>query len=302
MRSSPDVIGIGEVLVEFTRAADNSWSSGSAGDILNTCFYLARSGVRTGLVTRFGSDPHTTSILQFLEEEGIDRRFARVSSSAENGRYYVSTNHAGERSFRYERAESAARQLLRELDPEPLFRYCSRARLLYLTGVTLAVVQRSDQLSRLLARVKEESSAVIAFDPNVRPSLWASLEEARERMERFIPLVDIFLPSAEDITLLWGAERDREELWERMGLDHVVETRGEMGAILWRDGVRQEFPLIERRSPLDTTGAGDGFNAGYLAGVLKGWESERSVRAGEQVASRVVGVRGAIDSTYRWEE
>ena len=302
MTRSPDVIGFGEVLVEFTRAADNSWSSGSAGDLLNTCFYLTRSGVSTGLVTLFGSDPHTTSILQFLDQEGIDRSFARLLSNAENGRYYVTTNDAGERSFRYEREHSAARQLFSNLDLEPLFHYCAGARLLYFSGVTLAVLQERELLYTFLERVKRESSVQVVFDPNVRLSLWDSIKTAQTIVEEYLPLVDIFLPSSEDIRYLWGAEVERGALWKDLQLDHVVETRGAEGATLWRDGVEHLFPLTETILPLDTTGAGDGFNAGYLCGVLNGWDGGRSVRLGESIASRVVRVRGAIDSTFGREE
>ena len=295
-------IAIGEVLVEFSRDRSEAWSTTPSGDILNTLFYLGRNNCATALLTRFGLDPFRSEITRMLDREKIDISLCRDDPSRPNGLYFIATDIDGESSFHYRRSDSAARSLLDGDDLDPLVTAIAEARFLLVSGITLAILHNRAGLLELMRRVSTETDVTILFDPNVRPALWESTNEARRSIETILPTVDIFLPSAADLATLWGESHNREEIFRGLDLDHVVVKCGAEPTELWTDGVRTLHPVTPAHNVRDTTGAGDAFNAGYIAAIGRGVAPTEAVRAGGALAARVVRVRGAIDETYRAEE
>ncbi len=294
-------IGLGEVLLEFTRGKTGFWRSTPSGDILNTLFYRAREGCSTGLVTRFGDDPFLGEIMHTLDSEEIGHSLCAFDPIRPNGIYFVSTDVTGERSFHYRRADAAARWLFESLDVDALVRRLQRTEFFLVTGISLAILHDRPMLLELLRQVSSETGVTIVFDPNVRAGLWESIDQARLWIEQLLPAVDIFLPSDEDLTTLWGDSYDIAEIIVRFNLDHVVLKRGAEETMLWRDGEETRYSVSPAPYLRDTTGAGDAFNAGYLAAVGRGLSPTEAVGAGQELAARVIGVRGAIDQTFHRE-
>lgn len=287
------------MLLEFTRGETGHWRSTPSGDLLNTLFYLSRSGCATALATRFGEDPFLREIMLTLDSEEIDHSLCSVDSAHPNGIYFVSTDVTGERSFHYRRSDAAARFLFETLDVDALLNRLVDTKFFLVTGISLAILHDRAKLVDLLHRISSESDVTILFDPNIRVPLWESTEEARLWIERVLPVIDIFLPSDADLAFLWGESSDRAELFRRLDLDHVVLTQGERETELWLGGQRRTCVVRPADYVRDTTGAGDAFNAGYIAGLGRGLSPTEAVRSGQELAARVVGVKGAIDRTYR---
>ncbi|WP_328801136.1 sugar kinase [Pseudoroseicyclus tamaricis] len=289
------IVSIGECMIELSEAGQGGlWSMGIAGDTLNTAWYLRRllpEAWRVGYVTRVGEEEFSARILAFLQEAGLE--VAHVQRDAERGPgLYAISLKEGERSFTYWRGQSAARRLAD--DPGKVAEALEGARLAYLSGITLAILEpgRREALLEVLA----QSGVPFAFDPNIRPRLWESMDVARDWVHRASRAAAILLPSADDEAAAFGdtspeATRAR---YAALGVPEVVVKAGG-GPIHWQaegeEGCAQgHAPVV----PVDTTGAGDSFNAGYLAARLQGAAPAAAIAAGHHVAAQVVMARGAL--------
>lgn len=168
--------------------------------------------------------------------------------------------------------------------------------LVHLSGITLAILTEParETLFEALARARA-GGAVVAYDPNIRPRLWSSPAEMRATITRMLALTDIALPSFDDEALHFG-DKDIPATLARMagaGVAEVVVKDGPGPVHLALDGTVVALPTPPVSDLRDTTGAGDAFNAGYLAGRVLGLDAARSVRAGQQLAAAVLASFGA---------
>lgn len=199
-----------------------------------------------------------------------------------------------ERHFHYWRSVSAARLLAD--DTEWLKRGMAGAGLIHVSGITLAILSM-DARTRLwnaLADVRSSGSR-ISFDPNVRPKLWASKDETRVTLARFYELTDIALPSFDDEAALWS-DASPEATCERFiaaGVREGVIKNGAGSVTAWSDESRITVKTPAVLDIRDTAGAGDAFNAGYLAVRLTGKNQSGAVAMGHKTSSEVIRHFGA---------
>ncbi len=269
---------IGEGMIELSQidlAAERA-RIGFAGDTLNTAIYLSRLGASVSYVTRLGLDGFSARMLDMLAAEGIDATLVGRHPTRLPGLYAVELDAAGERSFRYWRESSAARTLFTE--GAPGLGDLDGFDVVYLSGITLAILAEPvrDALIDRLAACKAQGATVV-FDSNYRPRLWPDAATARAAFDAMWAASSIALPSMDDEEALWP-ELDEaallDRLW-RLGLREIAMKRGAKGPVLrTADGVRElALPPVGR--VVDTTGAGDSFNAGYLAARAGGATSGR---------------------------
>ncbi|MCU0912712.1 MAG: sugar kinase [Rhodobacteraceae bacterium] len=264
---APEIVCIGEAMVELALSADDPGTAriSIAGDVYNTAVYLARSAParRIGFATKIGTDALSDRMLAEFAAESLDTRLVRRESGALPGLYAITTDPAGERSFAYWRGESAARRMFRS--PGLDLRDLAGARLLYLSAITLAILPPEDR-DRLLdwLGTYRRAGGLVAFDSNYRPALWPDLATARAAVAR-----------------AWG-----------LGVAQGALKRGERGPVALDGTQAPDLPPSPR--VVDTTAAGDSFNAGWLAAHLDGHPSAHCLAAGHGLAVRVIGARGAI--------
>ena len=292
------LLAIGEVMAEIRVGAEGGFVLGFAGDTYNTAIYAAREMQQAGsvgYVTRIGGEPLSTALLQQAVAEGLDIGHIAVDDNRNIGIYAVATDAHGERSFSYWRSQSAARRLF-AVEAAALF--MPRAEITYLSGITLAILTQAarTRLFDLLAELRDTGATKIAFDSNFRPALWEDAATARTTMERMWELTDIALPSMDDEMAIMGADRESVVIDRFAGRewDGIAIKRGVRGPVspFIADADMPHFPPA--RAVVDTTAAGDSFNAGYLAAFLNGAEEVGCMLAGHQLAARVVGAPGAI--------
>ncbi|MER0237296.1 sugar kinase [Fulvimarina sp. MAC8] len=304
-------LSIGEVMIEMSgggQARDEAWRLGFAGDTLNTLWYV-RAGLdperdEVSYFTALGDDGFSDRIADFLNANGIGTCAIRRIPGKRPGLYLIEQKD-GDRRFTYWRDTSAARQLAD--DENALREAISAADCIYLSGITLAILPAAGRalLVDLCAEAKAAGKTV-AFDPNIRPSLWAGLEEARQSVMRLAEAVTIVLPSFDDETAVFG-DADPQTTIERYRSVGVAEIAVKNGAhtIAFRsedeEGMVEALPDIQ---PVDATGAGDSFNGAYLCARLKGATAREAVEVGRDTAAKVVGVHGALaefaDPSGRW--
>ena len=289
-------VAIGEAMIELAALGDDTYKRGFAGDTFNTAWQMSQifGGDRSvGFVTKVGTDKVSEAFFKQLEEDGLDIAGIGRVTDRTMGLYMIDLDGV-ERSFQYWRSESAARLLAD--DQEWLASALEGVGLIHLSGITLAILSSAARV-RLWNVLTDARSrgARVSFDPNVRPRLWTSEDEIRTAMSRFNEIVDIALPSFDDEESLWG-DRSLEMTIARLqtaGVSEIVVKNGD-GAVTAMSGGQQivvETPDVT--GIRDTSGAGDAFNAGYLAGRLSGQDQLAAIACGQKVSGEVIRHFGA---------
>ncbi|MBF9031787.1 sugar kinase [Rhodobacterales bacterium HKCCE3408] len=291
------VTAIGECMVEMAPRDGGGYALGFAGDTFNTAWYLQRlAGERLeiGYLSAVGQDDISDRMLAFMRAAGIRTADVARIEGRSVGLYLVSLRD-GERTFSYWRDSSAARLLAHDLGP---LQGRGAGDLVYLSGISLAILPPEDR-PRLRAAVAEAraAGALVAFDPNIRPRLWESAESLRDETSAMAAGSDILLPSFDDEATIFG-DADPEATCARYaalgaGLCVVKNGAGEIVAAA-PDGAALRHPVTPVDRVVDTTAAGDSFNAGFLAGLAAGLSVRDSIAAGCRVSAKVVQGRGAL--------
>ena len=291
------VVGIGEAMVEFAPVGENTYRRGFAGDTLNTCWHMAQllgNRRRVGFLTRVGADPYSSQFLEFVELSGLDASRILRDPTRNIGLYVISLAGA-ERSFTYWRDTSAARRLADDLGA--LDEAIADAGLIHLSGITLAVVGEEGRRNLLAAlNVARSRGSIVSFDPNVRLRLWPDAETLRRSTRAMMAVTDIALPSFDDEAHVWG-DAEPQATAARIGAYGVPETVVKNGAAEVTVSIGGEIRSLPTRAASeirDMTGAGDSFNAGYLAGRVVGMAALQSCELGQKVAGEVISHFGAL--------
>jgi 2-dehydro-3-deoxygluconokinase len=292
-----NVVGIGEAMVEFAPIGDNVYRRSFAGDTLNTCWHIAQiiqDHGRVGYFTKVGSDAFSEEFINFLTASGIDPVAIRRDATRSIGLYVISLSHA-ERSFSYWRELSAARRLAD--DPNELAAAMLDTGLIHITGITLAIIGEEGRrnLKKALCEARSKG-AIVSYDPNVRRRLWPDESEMRRALCEILEVTDITLPSFDDEAQLWGDASPEETIGRlaQLGVAEIVVKNGSGEVLFLTDGVvsRVATPAVD--NICDTTGAGDSFNAGYLAGRLVGMAPLEACKLGQDLAGEIISHFGAL--------
>src|SRR5262245_45929019 len=290
------VVAAGECMLELSREGEQ-WRLGAAGDSFNTALYLARLGAQVRYLTALGTDPFSEQMRADWSAEGIDLSLVLDDPERLPGLYAIRTDAQGERSFYYWRERAAVRRLFELPGIDAALQAAADCDLLYLTGITLSLFDAAGRQRWLeLARQVRGRGGCVAFDPNYRPRGWSSAAEAGQALRTIASAIDIVLTTDEDERALWnldGAEGSFAH-WQSLGVAEVGLKRGAQGALVRSGGVVVNVPSPAAVQVVDTTGAGDSFNAAYLMDRLQGAPAAEAARAGHRLAGRVVQTRGAI--------
>lgn len=278
---------IGEAMIELSMAGTTA-DVGVAGDTLNTAIYLRRAApdVQVDYVTCLGDDPFSDRIRTFVANEGIGTGTIRQIEGASPGLYAITTSPEGERSFTYWRSTAAARQLFADHDFDVLNGYDA----VYLSGISMAILPQHVRLA-LIGWLQNADLKVI-YDSNYRPRLWESAQVAQEVTKAMWACADIALPSIDDEMHLFDETADEVTARFAQHAGTGALKRGETGPLSLGAPVTQSYPAAS--NVVDTTAAGDSFNAGYLAAILTGQSQTEALAQGHALAARVVQHRGAI--------
>lgn len=287
------IVCIGEAMLELSRAGEN-WKLGFAGDTLNTAVHLARAGHDVAYLTAIGDDEFSSNLLDRIRGEGVDTSLILIHPTRQAGLYAISVDEAGERSFTYWRDTSAARDMyslpaMRQAEEE-----AAAADLVCFSLISLAILPPTGRASLLeLAERVRSQGGEVAFDGNYRPRLWPDAAEAQAARDAAIACSDFGFPTVEDEASLSG-KRSADAVaahWKSLGCAETIVKLGAGGCRL-ADGTIVRPP--ETLRPVDTSGAGDAFNAGYLSARLTGADPVDAALAGHATAAWTIMRPGAI--------
>ena len=287
-------------MIELIAGEGDQATIGVAGDAYNTAVYMTKlthqNEVSVSFVTALGVDQFSGRILSAMAEHGINHSYVERRNDQMPGLYAIETDENGERSFSYWRSNSAAKTLFAEPCSVQMSRLADFD-ILYISGITMAILP-ADMRTRLIKFLTEyrKGGGKLAFDSNFRPRLWEDLQTAREVIMRMWSLTDIALPSIDDETALFG-ESNETDVLKRLnaaGVRFGALKRGGLGPMLIGTSDAPACSFDKINNVVDSTAAGDSFNAGFLSEYIRGATIDEAARKGHEVASRVIQKKGAI--------
>lgn len=297
--TGPRLLSLGECMIEVAPNPDGvSYRLGFAGDTFNTAWYarkLLPAEWSVSYLTRVGRDKTSDEFLEFCRSAGLCTRDIGRDDKKTMGLYRVHLDN-GERNFSYWRSDSAARRMAD--DPAALRDDLNSATAIYFSGISIAILSTSarDTLYQALNTAKAQGKQII-FDTNLRPGLWPDPGTMTSEVARFAGLADLVLPSHDDEQVFYGDKTPKDTLdrYRNYGASVVVVKNGPaqiLAAI--RGKLVVEFAPDPVAQPVDTTAAGDSFNAGFLAGYLCGKSIETSLDQAARLAAKVICGPGAL--------
>lgn len=292
----PEVMTFGECMavlyppdpVTIDAAPLLKWDIGGAE--ANCAIALTRLGISVRFHSRVGNDPFGRKIVSTLVGEGVDTSTVMIDAARPTGVFFREWLVDGARRVFYYRSGSAAANMGPE-DIQPA--HFAGVKALHLTGITPALSERAAATCTHAIALAKAAGVMITFDPNFRPRLW-SAEQARAVLTPLAAASDIILMGHEDAAALFGEGDDEHYLTsaQQLGIPTIVLKRAERGALALVDGQRYEAAVVKAERVVDPVGAGDGFDAGFIAGRLRGKSIAESLHIGAIVGAGSVAHLG----------
>jgi len=298
----PDIICLGEALIDMVSTAHGlnlvqspAFEKAAGGAPTNVAAGCAILGAGAGLMARVGQDSFGEFLRQTLLDVGVDLSCFRLDPDHATQLAFVALDDRGVPEFAFHVKQSADQMLtLSDADLE----YLAAGSIFHFGSITLIHEPARAATLQALEHTLDEG-LLISFDPNLRPPLWPSLDQAYEAMHEVIGQCDFLKVSAEEMTFLTGREdldQGIHALWE-LGPAVVAVTRGPLGCTICNGEAAFDLPAF-RVPVLDTTGCGDAFVAATLVQVLESGEdiTDLSVAALQEIF-RFANATAALTAT-----
>lgn len=297
MTDSLDIISIGECMIEFS--TNESLMNAEimhkyyGGDTLNTAVAAARLGSKVGYITRVGRDSFQTYLLDSWQAENIDTSNIKIVEGY-NGLYIISIQEESRKEVVFYRKKSAATTLSTDDISED---YIQQANIVYSTGIAQSLSASAKGAVKKAFHIAKDKGCLVAYDPNYRERLWDA-DEANEAMEEIIDCVDIIMLNnihdADWLIEQTSPDKIIKYFWDK-GISTVVVKMGKKGCVVGYNGEISTIPS-KGEEAVDSTGAGDAFNGGFLHGIACGYTPFESARLATIVASEQIKKLGAVKS------
>lgn len=268
-----DVIALGELLIDFTdngkSAQGNTiFEANPGGAPCNVLAMLNRCGNPTAFIGKVGKDIFGLKLKATLEEVGIDTSNLIVDEEARTTLAFVETFEDGDRDFSFFRNPGADMLLTAdEVDEEMI----KNARIFHF-GTLSMTHEGVREATKKGIRVAKESGAMVSFDPNLRPPLWKSLDDAKEQVAYGLGQCDILKISDNEIQWFTGEEDYDAGIAKLRGeydIPLILLSMGRDGSRAYYKDLRVEVPSFLQDNTIETTGAGDTFGGCCLHYVLE---------------------------------
>jgi 2-dehydro-3-deoxygluconokinase len=261
----PQIVCLGEPMLEFNRQADGRYLAGHGGDTSNCAIAAARQGAAVGYLTRLGQDAFGDSFIDLWAAEGVDASEVCRDPDAHTAVYFVEHAESGHR-FTYLRAGSAASRMTPQTLPHA---YIAGARVLHVSGISQAISESAcDTVFEAIA-IARANGVLVSYDTNLRLKLWP-LERARAITHAAMRECDIALPGLDDAVHLCGRDDPDgiADFYLGLGAATVALTLGKQGTLV-ATAERRERIGARIVDAVDATAAGDTFDGAFLAEFLR---------------------------------
>ena len=268
-----DVVTLGELLIDFTdngmsAQGNTMFEANPGGAPCNVLAMLNRLGHPTAFIGKVGKDIFGLKLKSVLEETGIDTAGLIVDEDARTTLAFVQTFEDGDRDFSFYRNPGADMLLTAdEVDGELV----KSARLFHF-GTLSMTHEGVREATKKAIRIAKENGAIVSFDPNLRPPLWKSLDDAKEQAAYGFTQCDVLKISDNEIQWFTGEEdydKGIEKLRQEYDIPLILLSMGRDGSRAYYKDLRVEMPSFIQKETIETTGAGDTFGGCCLHYVLE---------------------------------
>jgi sugar/nucleoside kinase (ribokinase family) len=298
-----DLIGLGSAIIDFAPREKGvplnevkAFFPSAGGSVSNILVEASRLGLKTGFLGCVGDDEFGTLVLNDFKAQNVDISHVKRVKGFATGIAFYSVDETGDRHYIFYRFPGYS-------DPETMLKpedidegYIASTKMFHYSEAMLRKALTRETVFRILEVAKEHNVSV-SYDPNVREALWSNREEFQLTQRRVLRLTDVFLSTFREATLIGGGSNVEETLDNvlNLGPSTVVIREGEQYHVAFK-GERMVIPIFKVKA-VDTSGAGDVFVAGFLAGLAKQWPVDKAVMLGSAVAAIKVmsaGTRGKL--------
>ncbi len=268
-----DVTALGELLIDFTdngvSAQGNTiFEANPGGAPCNVLAMLQKLGNKTAFIGKVGEDIFGTKLKGVLEEVGINIDNLIVDKDVRTTLAFVQTFEDGDRDFSFYRNPGADMMLLESEVDENLIKNSE----IFHFGTLSMTDEGVREATKKAIAIAKESGAVISFDPNLRPPLWKSLDDAKEQVAYGLTKCDFLKISDNEIQWFTGVEDYDEgirKLREEYNIPLIVLSMGKDGSRAYYKDLRVEKNAFVQEKTIETTGAGDTFGGCCLHYILQ---------------------------------
>lgn len=271
----------------------HNFNKSIAGAESNVAIALARLGHEVGWFSKLGDDEFGRYIKAVIRGEGVDVSRISIDSERSTGLLFKERfAHVNPNVYYYRKNSAASNITIEDLDLD----YIKSAKILHVTGITLALSNTARETVYKAIEVAKSNNVLISFDPNIRLKLW-NIEEAKPIIMDIMKMTDIVFPGKEEGKLLLGTDEPKEigRFFLNMGCKIVATKLGKEGCYI---ASRENEELVAGyivEKPEDTVGAGDGFAAGFLSGILRNLNLRECGQLANAVGAMATLVRGDME-------
>ena len=268
-----DVTALGELLIDFTENGESSqgnpmMEANPGGAPCNVLAMLEKLGKKTAFIGKVGADMFGNQLKKAVEEVGIDTRNLIMDKKHHTTLAFVHTYPDGDRDFSFYRDPGADMMLTKEEVQKELIQ-SSR---IFHFGTLSSTHEGVREATRHAIELAKEAGCIITFDPNLRPPLWSSLEDARKEIEYGMTKCDVLKISDNEVEFLFDTtdyDKGAALIREKYNIPLVLITMGKDGSRAYYKDMRVEVAPFLQENTIETTGAGDTFCASSLNYVLE---------------------------------
>lgn len=268
-----DVTALGELLIDFTENGTSAQGNpilevNPGGAPCNVLAMLQKLGKQTAFIGKVGDDMFGRQLTEAVSSVGVDTRALLVDKEVHTTLAFVHTYPDGDRDFSFYRNPGADMMLTKEDVDEDLIR-SSR---IFHFGTLSSTHKGVKEATRYAIDVAKEAGDLISFDPNLRPPLWSSLDDAKKEIEYGLGKCDILKISDNEVEFLFGTtdyDLGAKLLKEKYNIPLILITLGPDGSRAYYKDMRVEVAPFLQDNTIETTGAGDTFCASSLNYVLE---------------------------------
>ena len=291
-----NVCSIGEAMIEISNIKNSLYNQSFAGDTLNFCNYLDKKKLNAFFLSAIGKSEINQSLLDFVKSKKISTKYIKKINQFELGLYLIKNKDNGEKQFFYWRDESAAKHYFNNIDFLNLYKELKNFDYIYFSGITLSIIHISklNNFIKLLKLLKSKKIKIV-FDFNIRPSRW-NKKNLNIFLDSVLKFVDICFLSGEDMNY-WKNKnniKSYEQIVRKYKLKHSIFRKNAKFTYVFLNKTRYVFKNKLLKTVVDTSGAGDGFNAAYLSNFIVNNDPVLALKAGSSLGSKIVMKKGAI--------
>ena len=268
-----DVTALGELLIDFTENGTSSqgnplMEANPGGAPCNVLAMLERLGKKTAFIGKVGKDMFGNQLKAAVEEVGIDTRNLIMDENVHTTLAFVHTYPDGDRDFSFYRDPGADMMLTKDEVQKELI---ENSRIFHF-GTLSSTHEGVREATRHAIELAKEAGCIITFDPNLRPPLWKSLDDARKEIEYGMTKCDVLKISDNEVEFLFGTtdyDKGAAMIREKYNIPLVLITMGKDGSRAYYKDLRVEAAPFLQENTIETTGAGDTFCSSTLNYVLE---------------------------------